>query len=471
MGHQENHENALTVPGSPTLSVAALEQLVGIGGVDTVIVAFTDMQGRLVGKRISARLFVDEVAAHGAECCSYLLAVDVEMNTVSGYAMSSWDTGYGDMVMTPDLTTLRLVPWLPNTALVIADLGWADGSAVAVSPRAILRGQLGRLNERGLAADVATELEFIVFDEPFRQAWASGYRGLTPASDYNIDYAILASSRMEPLLRDIRLGMEGAGLRFEAVKGECNNGQQEIGFRYDDALVTCDNHAIYKNGAKEIADKHGKSLTFMAKYDEREGNSCHIHLSLRADDGARDGSSVFADATGPHGMSATFRSFVAGQLAALRELTLFCAPNINSYKRFADGSFAPTALVWGLDNRTCALRVVGHGRNMRVECRVPGGDVNQYLAVAALIAGGLYGIERGLELPEPYAGNAYEARGVERLPATLADAAALFEASALARKAFGDDVVAHYLNNARVEVAAFNAAVTDWERMRGFERL
>jgi len=350
---------------------------------------------------------------------------------------------------------------------VIADLGWADGGEVAVAPRAILRRQLDRLGERGLIADVATELEFIVFDESYRQAWAGGYRGLTPASDYNIDYAILASSRMEPLLRDIRQGMQGAGLRFEAVKGECNMGQQEIGFRYDEALVTCDNHAIYKNGAKEIADQHGKSLTFMAKYDEREGNSCHIHLSLRA----KDGTAVFADDIRPHGMSGMFCSFVGGLLATVRELTLFYAPNINSYKRFADGSFAPTAVAWGLDNRTCALRVVGHGRNIRVECRVPGGDVNPYLAVAALIAGGLHGIERDLQPPEPYAGNAYGASGVQRLPATLAEAATAFGESTLAREAFGDAVVTHYLNNAHVELAAFNAAVTDWERMRGFERL
>jgi glutamine synthetase len=452
---------------SSMLSPAALEQLVESGAVDTVIVAFTDMQGRLVGKRMAAGLFVEEVAAHGAECCSYLLAVDVDMNTVAGYAMSSWDTGYGDMVMLPDLSTLRLLPWLPNTALVIADLGRADGGEVAVAPRAILRRQLDRLGERGLVADIATELEFMVFDQSYRQAWADGYRGLTPASDYNIDYAILASSRMEPLLRDIRQGMQGAGLRFEAVKGECNMGQQEIGFRYDEALVTCDNHAIYKNGAKEIADQHGKSLTFMAKYDEREGNSCHVHLSLRA----RDGTAVFADDSRPHGMSETFCGFVAGLLATVRELTLFYAPNINSYKRFAHGSFAPTAVAWGLDNRTCALRVVGHGRNIRVECRVPGGDVNPYLGAAALIAGGLHGVERGLQPPEPYAGNAYEATGVQRLPATLAEAAAAFEESTLAREAFGDDVVAHYLNNARVELAAFNAAVTDWERVRGFERL
>ncbi|OBH03482.1 glutamine synthetase [Mycobacterium sp. E2699] len=449
------------------LSLAALEQLVQRGVVDTVIVAFADMQGRLVGKRMAAGLFVDEVAAHGAECCSYLLAVDVDMNTVSGYAMSSWQTGYGDMVMTPDLSTLRLTPWLHGTALVIADLGWAGGGEVAVAPRAVLRRQLDRLGARGLTADVATELEFMVFDESYRQAWAGGYRGLTPASDYNIDYAMLASARMEPLLRDIRHGMAGAGLRFEAVKGECNRGQQEIGFRYDEALVTCDNHVIYKNGAKEIADQHGKSLTFMAKYDEAEGNSCHIHLSLRDEDGV----AVFDDGDRPHGMSATFGSFLAGLLATARELTLFYAPNINSYKRFADGSFAPTAVAWGLDNRTCALRVVGHGRNIRVECRVPGGDVNPYLAVAALIAGGLHGIDQGLQPPAPYVGNAYEATGLERLPTTLADAAAVFGASALAREAFGDDVVAHYLNNARVELAAFNAAVTDWERMRGFERL
>src|SRR5947209_5918362 len=414
------------------LSLATLDQLVGIGEVDTVIVAFADMQGRLVGKRVSARLFVDEVAAHGAECCGYLLAVDVEMNTVAGYAMSSWDTGYGDMVMTPDVSTLRRVPWLPGTALVIADLAWADGSPVTVAPRAVLRRQLDRLAGRGLAADIATELEFMVFDEPYREAWARGYRGLTPASDYNIDYALLASSRMEPLLRDIRQGMQGAGLRFEAVKGECNRGQQEIGFRYDEALVTCDNHAVYKNGAKEIADRHGKSLTFMAKYDAREGNSCHVHLSLRDTEGA----AVFSDASRPHAMSAPFRGFLAGVLSTVRELTLFHAPNINSYKRFADGSFAPTAVAWGLDNRTCALRVVGHGRNIRLECRVPGGDVNPYLSVAALIAGGLYGVENGLEPPEPFAGNAYGATGVERLPATLAEAAALFDGSALAREAF-----------------------------------
>lgn len=436
------------------------------GEIDTVIVAFADMQGRLTGKRVSARLFVEEVAAHGAECCNYLLAVDVDMNTVDGYAMSGWDTGYGDMVMRPDMSTLRTIPWLPGTALVMADLQWHSGNPVAAAPRSILRAQLDRLEQRGLASFVGTELEFIVFDDSYRDAWASGYRGLSKASDYNVDYAIHASTRLEPLLREIRLGMDGAGMYCEGVKGECNAGQQEIAFRYDGAMVTCDNHTIYRNGAKEIADQHGKSLTFMAKFDEREGNSCHIHISLRG----KDGTAVFADPDDPMGMSEMFRSFLAGVLATLSELTLFYAPNINSYKRFVEGSFAPTAVAWGVDNRTCALRVVGYGHSMRMECRAPGGDVNQYLAVAALIAGGLHGIDHGLELSDPIPGNAYSLGG-QRLPTTLAEAADLFDGSAVARQAFGDDVVEHYLNNARIELAAFNAAVTDWERVRGFERL
>ncbi|GAB88108.1 glutamine synthetase family protein [Gordonia rhizosphera] len=448
------------------LDMTDLRGLVAAGELDTVIVGFADMQGRLTGKRVSARLFLDDVAAHGAECCNYLLAVDVEMNTVSGYAMSSWDTGYGDMVMMPDLSTLRRIPWLPGTALVIADLTTVDGTPVAPAPRNILRRQLDRLAERGLAPYVGTELEFMVFDDTYRDAWARRYHGLTPATDYNVDYAMLASTRMEPLLRDIRLGMTGAGMYCEGVKGECNLGQQEIAFRYDHALVTCDNHTIYRNGAKEIADQHDKSLTFMAKYDEAEGNSCHIHISLRDDDGRP----VFADNTAPHGMSPLFGHFIAGVLGSLRELSLCFAPNINSYKRYVDGSFAPTAIAWGMDNRTCALRVVGHGAGMRVECRTPGGDVNQYLAVAALIAGGLDGIDRELPLPEMAVGNAY-AGSAQRLPTSLAEAAEVFGGSDLARSAFGTEVVEHYLNNARVELAAYGAAVTDWERMRGFERL
>ncbi|HKV18513.1 MAG TPA: glutamine synthetase family protein [Mycobacterium sp.] len=448
------------------LSQTELESLIAAGDIDTVIVAFCDMQGRLIGKRVAARLWVDDVAAHGAECCNYLLAVDVDMNTVDGYAISSWETGYGDMVMTPDFSTLRLVPWLPATALVMADLSWTDGKPVVQAPRSILNKQIDRLSAKGLVPYIGTELEFIVFDDSYRAAWAADYRGLTPATDYNVDYAMHASTRMEPLLRDIRNGMDGAGMYCEGVKGECNLGQQEIAFRYDHARVTCDNHTIYKNGAKEIADQHGKSLSFMAKFDEREGNSCHIHISLRGD----DGSAVFADDDAPDGMSPMFRSFVAGQLATLRDFTLFYAPNINSYKRFVEGSFAPTAIAWGMDNRTCALRIVGHGHGMRMECRAPGGDVNQYLAVSALIAGGLYGIENELELPEPLAGNAYTS-GAEHLPTTLAEAADLLDKSEIAREQFGDEVIDHYLNYANVELKAFNSAVTDWERKRGFERL
>jgi glutamine synthetase len=448
------------------LSQTELESLVAAGDIDTVIVAFCDMQGRLTGKRVASRLFVEDVAAHGAECCNYLLAVDVDMNTVDGYAMSSWETGYGDMVMRPDFSTLRLIPWLPGTALVMADLFWENGDPVTPAPRSILNKQIERLTERGLVPYVGTELEFMVFDDSYRDAWAAGYRNLTPATDYNVDYAMLGSTRMEPLLRDIRLGMIGAGMYCEGVKGECNFGQQEIAFRYDHARVTCDNHTIYKNGAKEISDQHGKSLTFMAKFNEREGNSCHIHISLRGD----DGSAVFADSAAPNGMSAMFRSFIAGQLATLRELTLFYAPNINSYKRFVEGSFAPTAIAWGMDNRTCAVRVVGHGHGMRMELRAPGGDVNQYLAVSALIAGGLHGIEQELELPEALEGNAYTS-GAECLPTTLTEAAELFGKSQVAREAFGDDVVEHYLNYAQVELNAYNATVTDWERVRCFERL
>jgi glutamine synthetase len=449
---------------SGNLTLGELETLIDKREIDTVIVAFPDMQGRLVGKRVSARLFREDVAQHGAEACNYLLAVDVEMNTVGGYAMSSWDTGYGDMVLRPDFDTLRLAPWLPGTAIVMADLTWLDEEPVIASPREILKAQLARLERRDLVALVGTELEFIVFDDSYREAWAKGYTGLTPASDYNVDYALLASTRMEPLLRDIRLGMDGAGMYCEGVKGECNFGQQEIAFRYTEALATCDNHTIYKNGAKEIADQHGKALTFMAKFNEREGNSCHIHLSVRSIAGE-----PVMSGEGEYGLSKLAEHWIAGLLATMREFTLFFAPNINSYKRFVEGSFAPTAVAWGVDNRTCALRLVGHGQSLRVENRVPGGDVNPYLAVAAIIAGGIHGIENELELDPMFTGNAYVSDS-PRVPSTLRDAAQLFSQSSVARVAFGDEVVDHYLNNARVELAAYDAAVTDWERVRGFER-
>ncbi|MGP4110867.1 glutamine synthetase family protein [Streptomyces sp. 4N509B] len=451
---------------TPPLSVAELRSQVEGGETDTVLLAFTDMQGRLQGKRFAARFFLDEVLDHGTEGCAYLLAVDADMNTVDGYAMSSWDNGYGDFALHGDQTTLRRLPWHPGTVMITADLAWHDSTPVAASPRQILRRQLDRLAARGWHALAGTELEFMVFTDTYEHAWRSGYRDLTPANQYNVDYSVLGTGRIEPLLRRIRTEMAGAGMVVESAKGECNLGQHEIAFRYADALTTCDQHAVYKTGAKEIAAQEGVALTFMAKFDEREGNSCHIHFSLR-DEADRP---VFADPAGPYCMSGVMRHFLAGQLAALRELSLLYAPHINSYKRFRPGSFAPTAVVWGPDNRTCALRIVGHGPSLRLENRLPGGDVNPYLAVAAMIAAGLDGVERELELPDPCTTNAY-AGDAERVPTTLREAAALWRDSALAHAAFGEDVVAHYLNMARVEQDAHDTAVTDWERFRSFERM
>ncbi|HWH94636.1 MAG TPA: glutamine synthetase family protein [Baekduia sp.] len=444
------------------MTLDELRTEVDAGRIDTVLLCLTDMQGRLQGKRMHAGFFVDEVVAHGAEACNYLLAVDVEMNTVEGYAMSSWSRGYGDFVLAPDLATLAPVPWLEGTALCLADLQWDDGSDVVASPRQVLRRQLARLAERGWIANAGSELEFILFADSYEQAWDKGYVGLTPANRYNVDYSILGTTRVEPLLRAIRNAMTGAGMRVEDSKGECNFGQHEINFHYADALTTCDRHVVFKNGAKEIAAQQGQAITFMAKYDAREGNSCHLHLSL-AD--ADSGENVFATD------DALFSSFLAGAIAGLRELTLLLAPNINSYKRFAAGSFAPTAVAWGNDNRTCAFRVVGHGRGKRFECRVAGGDVNPYLAIAGLVAAGLNGIDAGLALPPVCEGNAYTAEGVEHVPATLREARDLFANSTVARAALGEEVVAHYVNMADVELAAYDATVTDWERIRGFERL
>ncbi|MEA2405661.1 MAG: glutamine synthetase, partial [Thermoleophilaceae bacterium] len=352
------------------MTVEELREKVGSGEIDTVVLAICDMQGRLQGKRLHAAHFLGEVLEHGAEGCNYLLAVDVEMNTVAGYAMSSWDAGYGDFVMRPDLDTLRPMPWQPGTVFVLADVLWHDGSEVVASPRQILRRQLDRLAERGWRAFVGTELEFIVFRDTYEEAWKKAYRDLTPANLYNVDYSLLGTARVEPLLRRIRNSMAAADLEVEDAKGECNFGQHEINFRFSEALAAADGHAFYKEGAKEIAAQEGMALTFMAKFDEREGSSCHIHCSLRGD----DGSPLFAED------NQAFERFLAGQLACLRELTLFLAPNVNSYKRYADASFAPTAVAWGKDNRTCALRVVGHGESLRVENRVGGADLNPYLA-------------------------------------------------------------------------------------------
>ena len=443
------------------MTLDELKKAVADGTVDTVLLAIADMEGRLQGKRLTASHFLDQVAHHGAEGCNYLLAVDVDMNTVEGYEMASWGTGYGDFEMKPDFDTIRPVPWHEGTVLVMGDLQWADGRPVVASPRQILRGQLERLAERGLIANSGTELEFIVFRTPYEEAWRRGYRDLEPANLYNVDYSLLGTARIEPLIRRIRNEMAAAGLFVESSKGECNLGQHEINFRYADALRTADEHAIYKNGAKEIAAQEDYSITFMAKFNEREGSSCHIHCSL-AD--AESGANVFA------GDQAMFDHFVAGQLACLREMTLMFAPYVNSYKRFVEGSFAPTAVAWGHDNRTCAMRVVGHGEALRVENRLPGADINPYLALSAKIAAGLHGIDAELPLEPPLEGNAYQS-DAPRVPTNLYEARDLFGASEVAREAFGSEVVDHYLNRARVELEAAEATVTDFDLFRGFERL
>jgi glutamine synthetase len=455
------------------LTVEELRVGVAAGTLDTVVLGIVDMQGRLQGKRFHAQHFLDQVLAHGSEGCNYLLAVDVEMNTVDGYAMSSWERGYGDFAMVPDLSTLRRVPWQPGTALVLADLavldpgGADDGTPVAASPRQILRRQLDRLATHGLRAYAGTELELIVYRESYEDAWRRGYRELTPANLYNVDYSLLGTARVEPLLRRIRTEMAGAGLVPESAKGECNLGQHEIAFRYDAALRCADNHTVYKNGAKEIAAQEGMAITFMAKPNTREGNSCHIHFSLRTLDGT-----VAMPGERPAELSTVGERVLAGLLATIPELALCYAPQVNSYKRFQPGSFAPTAVRWGYDNRTCALRLVGHGgTSLRVENRVPGADVNPYLALAAMVAGALHGIEHELPLEPAYRGNAYQDATAPRVPPTLRDALAGWEGSAVARNAFGAEVVEHYANYARVELAAFDAAVTDWELHRGFERL
>ncbi|MEY3364252.1 MAG: hypothetical protein RL332_52 [Actinomycetota bacterium] len=449
-----------------SLSIEELTAAIQSGAIDTVVVAMTDMQGRLTGKRIHGDHFLNEVLKHGTEGCNYLLAVDVDMNTVQGYEMSSWERGYSDFELAPDFNTLRLIPWQEGAALVLADVQWLDHSPVVASPRQILRKQIANLEKAGMQAMCGTELEFVVYKDSYEEAWNKAYRDLTPVNQYNVDYSILGGSRIEPLLREIRLGMSAAGMTVESVKGECNLGQHEIAFKYSDALSNCDQHVIYKNGAKEIAAEAGYALTFMAKPNEREGNSSHIHLSFRG----LNGELVMADESDKeHGMSELGRQFIAGQLAHMRELSLLFAPNINSYKRYVPGSFAPTAIRWGRDNRTCAFRLVGRGAGLRLENRIPGGDVNPYLAVAGIIAAGLDGITKKMKVEPAFTGNAYVSDS-PRVPSTMNEALDLWEKSAWVKETFGEEVQAHYANMARVEIAAYGKAVTDWELFRNFER-
>jgi len=448
-----------------TLTLPELRALAETGEIDTVLMAAPDMQGRLQGKRVMPKFFLESVAADAAEGCAYLLATDIECSPVDGYALTSWEKGYGDFVFVPDMATLRIAPWQKGAAMVLCDIELLGHHPAEMAPRTLLKKQLARLESHGLAAYAATELEFILFRTSYEDAWRSGYRDLVPANQYNCDYSMLGTARVEPVIRKIRNAMEAAGIQVENSKGECNLGQHEINFRYGDALSAADGHVIYKEAAKEIAADSGCALTFMAKFNEREGNSCHTHLSLR--DAA--GKAVFLGEDG-HSPSKFFLQFLAGLIVHAQELAFFFAPNVNSYKRYAAGSFAPTAIAWGLDNRTCAFRVLGHGKSLRVENRLPGGDVNPYLALAAMIAAGLDGIEQDFAPARMFAGNAYIA-DLPRIPGTLAEAAQLFGASEFNKAAFGTDVVAHYAHMAKVELDAFNAAVTDWERFRSFERM
>jgi glutamine synthetase len=440
-----------------------LEELQGeveSGRIDTVVVAFTDMQGRLMGKRLHGEFFIEEhIAEHGVEGCNYLLALDMEMDPVPGYQMANWEQGYGDFGLRPDLATLRRIPWLEATALVLCDVAWHDGTPVNPSPRQVLKRQVERAADLGFEPMFGSELEFYLLRETFQEAHAKHYRDLTPSVPYILDYHILATTYDEPFMRQIRNGMQGAGIKVETSKGEAWPGQQEVNFRFADAVTMADNHVIYKNGAKEIAHLNGCSITFMAKPDHTWiGNSCHIHSSLW-----RNGENAFA------GESDVFKHFLAGQIAGLRELAIFVAPTVNSYKRYAAGSWAPTTLAWGHDNRTCGFRIVGHGSSVRAETRIPGGDVNPYLAFAALLASGLHGIEHELELPPPLEGNAYES-DAERFPHSLREAIAALEEGTIARAALGDDVVEHYLNYARTEQRLFDEVVTCYERERMYER-
>jgi len=437
-----------------------LAHQVAEGAIDTVVVAFTDMQGRLMGKRVDAEYFVEtSYEGESTEGCNYLLTVDMEMDPVPGYQMASWETGYGDFDLVPDFNTLRAIPWLDSTAMVLCDVAWHDKKPVRPSPRQVLRAQIERARKLGFEPMFGSELEFYLLKETFAEAHAKHFIDLTPSVPYILDYHVLATTYDEPFLRAVRKGMKAAGIPVESSKGEAWPGQQEINFRFSDALTMADNHVIYKNGIKEMAHQQGCSVTFMAKPDHRWiGSSCHVHSSLWKGD-----RNVF------DGESDVFKQYLAGHIAHASEMGIFLAPNINSYKRFAAGSWAPTTLAWGHDNRTCGFRIVGHAQHLRTESRIPGADANPYLCFAALLAAGLRGIEEKLTLPPEFKGNAYES-DVQRFPHALRDAITALEKGKMARAAFGDDVVDHYLNYARTEQALFDKVVTTYERERLFER-
>jgi glutamine synthetase len=449
------------------LTLEELREEVEHGTIDTVLTCFTDMQGRLEGKRVDGEFFMEDASSHGIEGCNYLLALDMEMDPVPGYEMANWERGYGDFHLVPDLASLRRIPWLDRTALVICDVLWEDDSPVVASPRQVLKRQVDRALEAGYQPMFGSELEFYLFKDSYAEAHEKHYRDLLPTIPYILDYHILATTFDENVIGDLRRGMQAAGIPVEFSKGEAWPGQHELNFRFADAVTTADRHVIYKNGAKEIAHQHGQSVTFMAKPDHTWiGNSCHIHSSLWDPDGAR---SLFPSENGDE-PSDVFNHYLGGLIAHMRELSVFVAPNINSYKRYAAESWAPTTLAWSRDNRTCGFRIVGHGNGFRIESRIPGADVNPYLAFAAMIAAGLRGIEGGIDPPSMFKGNAYADESLPRVPSTLREAIDELESSTIAREAFGDEVVDHYLNYARTEQRLFDQAVTCYERERLFER-
>jgi glutamine synthetase len=456
-------------PGGPggargMLSLDELKKAGESGEIDTVVTAFTDMQGRLVGKRIQIEYFLNDVVGHGVEGCNYLLALDMEMEPLPGYEMANWEGGYGDFGIEPDMSTLRRIPWLDRTALVLCDIVNHDGSPVEPSPRQVLIAQYERAQAMGFTPFMASELEFYLYKESYAEAWEKDFKDLTPTIPYILDYHILATTMDEHYIGPIRRGMHEAGIPVEFSKGEAWYGQHEINMRYADAVTTADRHTIYKNGVKEIAFLNEISASFMAKPSEKDiGSSCHVHTSLVD----KDGTSVFIDGEEE---TDTFHNFIGGMRNHIRELALFVAPSINSYKRYAAESWAPTSVSWGRDNRTCGFRVVGNGASRRVECRIPGADANPYLAMAALLAAGLDGIENKTDPGPELKGNAYEAGEAEAFPSSLREAVGLWEKSAFAPKAFGEMVHKHYLNYGKLEQNLFDQVVTDYERRRMFER-
>ncbi|HEX2037888.1 MAG TPA: glutamine synthetase family protein [Chloroflexota bacterium] len=457
------------------LERTALQGLIERGEIDTVILAFPDQQGRLLGKRFTARHFVAHVAEEGMHACTYLLTVDMEMEPLPGYRLANWEDGYGDFHVAPDWSTARRLPWLEATALLLGDLYHQDGRPVEEAPRRVLRRQVERAAALGFRPRMGSEVECYLYRESFASAGARGFRNLQAFGTYVEDYHLLQGTREEPLLRAIRNQMEGAGVAVEGTKGEWGRGQVELNLAYTDALEMADRHTILKQGAKEIAEQQGAAITFMAKPDAgAAGSSCHVHASLWDETGQHNRFRRGGDGGGDTpaaGDPDLFQHYLAGQLALARELSLCYAPTVNSYKRYQSMSWAPTAVTWGEDNRTCGFRIVGRGRGLRVENRLPGADANPYLAFAAMIAAGLYGIEQRLPLPPAYDGNAYLARDVPRVPGSLQEAITAWEGSAAARQAFGAEVVEHYRLTAQHEVAAFERAVTDWELARYFERI